>query len=105
MDDKVLAELLVKAAVDLIEGNRVNGDENLASQMLWKAVHLDESNQTAWMWRAKVMKEDEDKIISLEKAIAINSNNDAGRRAKRALERIRQTRTQIPATVDLLKRR
>ena len=105
MDNKALAELLVKASVELIEGARSTTDDALAAQILWRAIGLDGTNQSAWLWRAKIMKSDEDKIICFEHVIAINPNSEAGRRAQRALDRMRQTRTPIPPTVDLLRKR
>jgi len=105
MEDTELSDMLLKVAIELIEGNRVKTDDGLAAQLLWRAIGLNSMNQAAWLWRVKVMNNDDDKIECLEKVVYINPNNDAGKRAQRALNQIRRGQTPIPQTVDLLRKR
>jgi len=105
MSDTDLSDMLLKVAIELIEGNRVKTDDGLAAQLLWRSIGLNSMNQAAWMWRAKVMQNEDDKIECLEKVVYLNPNNDAGKRAQRAINQIRQGQTPIPQTVDLLRKR
>lgn len=70
------------------------GDRLKARQLLQSAVQQDPQNETAWLWLAGSVKNDFERVICLEKVLAINPNN-AG--ARKALDRIKAALPQVPS--------
>jgi hypothetical protein len=78
---QTVPELVQAGARALRQGNK-----DLASQVLRRAVSLDERHEPGWLWLSAVV-DDEEKVVCLEKALAINPHNE---RAKAGLALLRQ---------------
>jgi hypothetical protein len=76
-----LLQLAIKAAKD--------GQKDGAKVMFRQVYSRDKRNETAMMWLAKLAKSQKERVLWLNRVLAVNSDNEA---AKQALERINYKR-------------
>jgi twitching motility two-component system response regulator PilG len=55
------------------------GDKALTRRLLREAVYLEPENEVAWLWLAGVAESPQDALVSLERVLEINPNNERAR--------------------------
>jgi tetratricopeptide (TPR) repeat protein len=74
------AQLLRQGVADFKAGNREQ-----AARLFYQAVQDDPQSQMGWLWLAGCLEDDNEKRQCLERARAINPNNELGKRAEQGL--------------------
>jgi hypothetical protein len=72
--DEQIAEWLYDGAVALIQG-----DKDLARDLLMQVVEADERNEQAWLWLSGAVEDAEDQQVALENVLDINPDNKPAR--------------------------
>ena len=62
------------------------GQKDQARQLLQQSLKLDPRNEAAWLWLASVARDKRERMLSLQKLLEVNPNNETARKALQALE-------------------
>jgi hypothetical protein len=88
-------EDLLQLAIKAAKGGQKDG----AKVMFRQVYSRDKRNETAMMWLAKLAKSQKERVLWLNRVLAVNSDNEA---AKQALERINYKRAASDNRIMLL---
>jgi hypothetical protein len=82
MDEKATKDNLLQRGIAALRG----GDNLQARQLLGQAIRQDPGNEQAWLWLSGAMETTQDKLMCLNKVLAINPGNEAALRGLAALQ-------------------
>lgn len=81
--NSLLAKTFVQRGIDAVEENQ----KDHASEYFSKALEYDQNNSLAWMWMASLSDSHDGQLLYLEKALAIDPENEAAINAHKAVKR------------------
>lgn len=84
MDSTASAEELTKQGMAAFK----NHEKAQAARLFFQATQVDPSYQRAWLWLGSCLPAPQDKRVCFERAVALDPESDAGRRAAAALEQL-----------------